>query len=256
MSCRFYWPVSSVPHWPVLGVAQGHVRDFILELGKGFSFLGSQYHLEVGNEDFYLDLLFYHVRLRCYVVIDLKIEDFKPEFAGKMNFYLSAVDDQLRHTDDQPSIGLILCKSRNEMIVEYALRDTQKPMGVSHYRLTAGETLPNNQQRDLPTADELSKEFPLISLLNMRFEIERALSDWARANGFATKRYGFRMLLQKVYNSQLLPPKLATDLMEALGAIRKAAHETDIDAAAAQEAIEVGNRFLAGLRNGPDRSLA
>jgi hypothetical protein len=97
-----------------------------LLLGKGFAFVGSQYHLEVGGQDYYLDLLFYHLRLRCFVVIELKIEDFKPEFAGKMNFYLSAVDDQLRH-----------CKGRNSVIVEYALRDTSKPMGVAQYRLSA-----------------------------------------------------------------------------------------------------------------------
>ena len=103
----------------------------ILELGKGFAFVGSRYRLDVGGQDFYLDLLLYHLRLRCFVVIDLKIEEFKPEFAGKMNFYLSAVDEQLRHPHDGPSIGIILCKSRNELIVEYALRDTAKPMRVS-----------------------------------------------------------------------------------------------------------------------------
>lgn len=89
-----------------------HVRDFMLELGKGFAFVGSQYHLEIGDQDFFLDLLFYHLRLRCYVVIDLKIEEFKPEFAGKMNFYLSAVDDLLRRSEDQPSLGLILSLQR------------------------------------------------------------------------------------------------------------------------------------------------
>jgi predicted nuclease of restriction endonuclease-like (RecB) superfamily len=92
-----------------------HVRDLILELGKGFAFVGSQYHLEVGGQDFFLDLLFYHLRLRCYIVIDLKIEEFKPEFAGKMNFYLSAVDDLLRRSEDQASLGLILCKERNKL---------------------------------------------------------------------------------------------------------------------------------------------
>ena len=94
-----------------------HLRALILELGKGFAFVGSQYHLEVAGQDYYLDLLFYHLRLRCFVVIELKIEDFKPEFAGKMNFYLSAVDDQLRHKDDKPTIGIILCKGRNEVVV-------------------------------------------------------------------------------------------------------------------------------------------
>jgi predicted nuclease of restriction endonuclease-like (RecB) superfamily len=98
-----------------------HLRALVLELGKGFAFVGSQYHLEVGGQDYYLDLLFYHLRLRCFVIIELKIEDFKPEFAGKMNFYLSAVDAQLRHADDAPSIGIILCKGKNEVVVEYAL---------------------------------------------------------------------------------------------------------------------------------------
>jgi predicted nuclease of restriction endonuclease-like (RecB) superfamily len=106
-----------------------HIRKFLLELGVGFAFVGSQYPLEVGGQDFYLDLLFYHFRLRCFVVIELKISEFQPEFAGKMNFYLSAVDDLLRHPDDQPSISIILCKTKNKVIVEYSLRDTNKPMG-------------------------------------------------------------------------------------------------------------------------------
>ena len=108
-----------------------HLRDFILELGKGFAFVGSQYHLEIGGQDYYLDLLFYHLRLRCYVVIDLKMEEFKPEFAGKMTFYLSAIDDLLRHSDDRASIGIILCKDRNAVTVKYALKDTSKPIGVA-----------------------------------------------------------------------------------------------------------------------------
>jgi predicted nuclease of restriction endonuclease-like (RecB) superfamily len=133
-----------------------HLREFLLELGVGFAFVGSQYHLEVGGEDFYIDLLFYHLRLRCYVVIELKICEFQPEFAGKMNFYLSAVDDLLRHPDDRPSIGLILCKTRNRIIVEYALRDTQKPMGVAAYQITA--SLPEHFKGNLPTVEELEVE--------------------------------------------------------------------------------------------------
>jgi predicted nuclease of restriction endonuclease-like (RecB) superfamily len=101
-----------------------HLRALILELGKGFAFVGSQYPLEVGGQDYYLDLLFYHLRLRCFVVVELKIEDFKPEFAGKMNFYLSAVDELVRHESDGPTIGIILCKGKNAVVVEYALRDT------------------------------------------------------------------------------------------------------------------------------------
>jgi predicted nuclease of restriction endonuclease-like (RecB) superfamily len=133
-----------------------HIRSFLLELGVGFAFVGSQYHLEVGGQDFYIDLLFYHLKLRCFVVIDLKMTAFEPEFAGKMNFYLSAVDDLLRHSQDDPSIGLILCKSRNSVIVEYALRDTGKPIGISAYELT--RSLPEGLQGSLPTIEELESE--------------------------------------------------------------------------------------------------
>lgn len=133
-----------------------HLREFLLELGVGFAFVGSQYHLEVGGKDFYIDMLFYHLRLRCYIVVELKISDFRPEFAGKMNFYLSAVDDLLKHSDDGPSIGLILCRTRNRIIVEYALRDTQKPMGVATYQITA--SLPEHFKGSLPTVEELEVE--------------------------------------------------------------------------------------------------
>jgi predicted nuclease of restriction endonuclease-like (RecB) superfamily len=121
-----------------------HLQRFMLELGKGFAFVGSQYHLEVGGQDFYLDLLFYHLKLRCYVVIDLKMGDFQPEYAGKMGFYLAAVDDLLRHPEDRQSIGLVLCKSSNKVIVEYALRDMSKAMGVSNYQIL--EALPTVAQ--------------------------------------------------------------------------------------------------------------
>ncbi len=146
-----------------------HVRALILDLGKGFAFVGSQYHLEVGSQDYYLDLLFHHLRLRCYVVIELKIEDFKPEFAGKTNFYLSAVDDLWRHPDDHPSIGIILCQRHNEVIVEYALRDAAKPMGVARYKLS--ETLPPQLENELPTADESAREAPVLSLIKLRLEL-------------------------------------------------------------------------------------
>src|SRR5580704_14111948 len=162
-----------------------HLRALILELGKGFAFVGIQYHLEVGDQDYYLDLLFYHLRLRCFVVFDLKIEEFKPEFAGKMNFYLSAVDDLLRHNEDQPSIGIILCKERNEIVVEYALRDTTKPMGVAQYRLT--KALPDRFKNELPSAHDLAGEFPLFSLLKLRIEIERILHKRAKNLGLTAK---------------------------------------------------------------------
>ncbi len=133
-----------------------HIRKFLLELGTGFAFVGQQYHLDVGGEAFYIDMLFYHLRLRCFLVIDLKVEPFKPEFAGKMNFYLSAVDDLLRHPDDKPSIGLILCKDRNKVVVEYALRDSRKPVGVAAYRLTA--SLPKHLKGSLPSIEQLEAE--------------------------------------------------------------------------------------------------
>lgn len=127
-----------------------------MELGIGFAFVGSQYRLQVGDEEFSIDLLFYHLKLRAYVVIDLKMRAFEPEFAGKMNFYLSAVSDILRHADDQPSIGLILCKTRDRVVVEYALRDVSKPIGVSEYQLAAA--LPEKLKGTLPTIEELESE--------------------------------------------------------------------------------------------------
>ena len=133
-----------------------HIRKFLLELGVGFAFVGSQYHIQVQGEDFYIDLLFYHLRLRCFVVIDLKMEPFKPEFAGKMNFYLSAVDVQLLHPGDNPSIGIILCKTRKRLIAEYALRNMKAPIGVSEYRLT--RAVPADLKSSLPTIKELEKE--------------------------------------------------------------------------------------------------
>lgn len=133
-----------------------HIEKFILALGAGFAFVGRQYHLEVGNEDFYIDLLFYHLKLRCFVVIELKDKDFKPEYAGKINFYLSAVDDLIKHESDQPSIGLILCKSKNNVLAEYTLRDMSKPIGLAEYRLT--KNLPEKLKTALPTIEELEAE--------------------------------------------------------------------------------------------------
>jgi hypothetical protein len=128
----------------------------LLELGVGFAFVGSQHRLEVGGSDFFLDLLFYHLKLRCFFVIDLKAKAFEPEFAGKMNFYLAAVDDQLRHSTDQPSIGLIICKTKNRIVAEYALRNSKTPIGISEYKLA--ESLPAALQGTLPTIEQLEKE--------------------------------------------------------------------------------------------------
>lgn len=133
-----------------------NIRKFLLELGVGFAFVGSQYHLEIGGQDLYIDLLFYHLKLRSFVVIDLKMTEFKPEYAGKMNFYLSAADDLIRHEQDEPSIGLILCKSKNGIVAEYGLRDINKPIGISEMRWL--EKLPENLKGNLPTIEEIEAE--------------------------------------------------------------------------------------------------
>lgn len=132
------------------------LERFLLELGQGFAFVGRQFHLEVGEDDFYVDLLFYHLKLRCFVVIDLKKGAFKPEYAGKMNFYLAVVDDKLRHVTDEPTIGLILCQDRKHIVAEYALRNATMPIGISKYELT--RALPKSLQSALPTVEEIEAE--------------------------------------------------------------------------------------------------
>jgi len=135
------------------------VQKLLLEMGAGFAFVGRQVHVEVGGEDFYLDLLFYHLRLRCFVVVDLKMKPFEPEFTGKMNFYLSAVDDQMRHEHDAPTIGLLLCKdAKNRLKVEYALRDVKKPIGVAQWQTRLVESLPKNLRGSLPTIADIERE--------------------------------------------------------------------------------------------------
>lgn len=133
-----------------------NVSKFLLELGKGFAFLGKQYHLEVAEQDYYLDLLFYHITLKCYVVIELKNTKFIPEYAGKLNFYLSAVDDALKQESDKPSIGILLCRDKNNVEVEFSLRGMSQPMGVSEFNLT--EVLPDDLKSSLPTIEEIEKE--------------------------------------------------------------------------------------------------
>jgi len=133
-----------------------HVEKFLLELGQGFAFVGRQYHLDVGEDDFYIDLLFYHLRLRCFVVVDLKKGPFKAEYAGKMNFYCNVVDDRLRHPTDQPTVGLILCQDQNRLVAEYALKGVQKAIGVSEYRLT--RALPAKLKSSLPSIAEIEAE--------------------------------------------------------------------------------------------------
>ncbi len=142
-----------------------NITKFLLELGKGFAYVGKQYHLEIANQDYYLDLLFYHIELKCYVVIELKNRKFIPEFAGKLNFYISAVDTLLKKVNDNPTIGILLCRDKNNIEVEFALRDINKPIGVSEFELT--EVLPDNLKSSLPTIEEIEEE------LNIYKDIEK-----------------------------------------------------------------------------------
>jgi hypothetical protein len=141
-----------------------HIQKFLLELGQGFAFVSRQYHFEIGNQDFYIDLLFYHFKLRCFIVVELKNTAFMPEYAGKLNFYLSAIDDLLRSEGDQPTIGLLLCKSKNNYVAEYALRDIKKPMGVASYETKLVESLPTNLRGSLPSIEEIEAELAKTSL--------------------------------------------------------------------------------------------
>jgi hypothetical protein len=133
-----------------------HLEKFLLELGQGFAFVGRQYRITVGEDDFYIDLFFYHLRLRAFVVIDLKTGPFKPEYAGKLNFYCNVVNDQLRHEHDHPTIGLILCQTKDNVLAEYALSGIDKPIGVASYELT--RALPKSLQSALPTVEQIEAE--------------------------------------------------------------------------------------------------
>jgi len=133
-----------------------HVTQFLMELGAGFAYMGKQVPIKVGERDFYLDLLFYHTKLHCHVVIELKITDFEPEHAGKLNFYIKAVDEQLRGPNDEPTIGILLCKNKDSLVAEYALSDINKPIGVSEYQLT--QSLPDNLKPNLPSIEEIEAE--------------------------------------------------------------------------------------------------
>jgi predicted nuclease of restriction endonuclease-like (RecB) superfamily len=136
-----------------------HVQRFLLELGAGFAFVGRQVPLEVGGEDFYIDLLFYHLKLRCFVVVELKAVPFKPEFVGKLNFYLSAADSILRHPQDNGTIGLLLVKQKDRVMVDYALRGYDKPMGISQWETPLTHSLPKELKTSLPTIEQIEKEF-------------------------------------------------------------------------------------------------
>lgn len=133
-----------------------NITKFLLELGSGFAFVGRQYKLIVGGDEFRIDLLFYHIKLKCYVVVELKATEFKPEFAGKLSFYTSAVDGEIKDIDDNPTIGILICKSKNDIVVEYALKDINKPLGISEYELT--EVLPKKYQSSLPSIEEIEAQ--------------------------------------------------------------------------------------------------
>ena len=136
-----------------------HITRFLLELGAGFAFVGRQYRLEVAGDEFFIDLLFYHVRLKCYVVVELKAGAFKPEHAGQLNFYLSAVDAQVKAPDDKPTIGLLLCKEKNRLVAEYALSGIERPIGVANYELV--RALPEPLDTSLPSIEEIEAELAL-----------------------------------------------------------------------------------------------
>lgn len=135
-----------------------NIEKLILELGQGFAFIGRQYHLEIAGDDYYLDMLFYHIKMRAFCVVELKSTDFKPEYAGKMNFYLAAVDDQLKHPTDNPSIGMIICRTKNDLKVEYALKRVLMPMSVSEYEVKIQDSLPKELQGTLPTAKQIEEK--------------------------------------------------------------------------------------------------
>jgi hypothetical protein len=132
------------------------MTKFLLELGAGFAFVGRQVHLEVGGDDFFIDLLFYHLKLHCYVVIELKAVPFKPEHTGQLSFYLAAVDGQVKAPEDNPTIGILLCKSKNKVVAEYALRNTKGPIGVAEYKLV--EALPKDLEANLPSVEQIERE--------------------------------------------------------------------------------------------------
>ena len=149
-----------------------HITRFLLELGNGFAFVGRQYRLEVNGDEFFIDLLFYHTRLKCYVVVELKATAFKPEHAGQLNFYLAAIDAQVKALDDHPTIGLLLCKTQNRLVAEYALSGIDKPIGIAEYELV--RALPEPLVTNLPTVEELENE----------------LSDWQEARDELSRNSG------------------------------------------------------------------
>jgi predicted nuclease of restriction endonuclease-like (RecB) superfamily len=146
-----------------------HIRDFLLQLGNGFAFLGNQYKIEVGEEEFFIDLLFYHTQLRCYVVFELKADKFKPEYAGKLGFYITSINKQIKHENDNSTIGVLLCKKANKVVVEYALNDHKQPIGVAEY--TMG--LPQEYKNLLPTPEEFQHLLDTLEISEITTDIKR-----------------------------------------------------------------------------------
>jgi hypothetical protein len=211
------------------------LSSLILGLGKGLALVGARYLLEVDGQDRHVDLLYYHLRLRRFVVVELEIEAYRTEFADKMNSYLSAADEQLRHPDDQHSIGIIVCKGRSKTVVEYALRDLNRAIGASHHRVSS--VLPKQLRRDLPT----------ISVVQLRIEIERALNDFTAAHGLLPKRpKSISTVLRELTERGLSPP--STDrFLDALRVMNEAVHGFSVNAMAVAEAVSVGTAFLEEL---------
>ena len=221
-----------------------HLRSFLLELGKGFAFVGSQYPVAVGDQEYFIDLLFYHLGLRCFIVIELKVEGFRPEFAGKMNFYLSAVDDRLRHADDRPSIGIILCGSRSEIVVEYALRDSSKPMGVAQYRLSPA--LPEHPQHGPPIAEDLEREFLSMAALELRDEVEHTLRDVAASYDIpAARPTAPSSLLRKLKRLGKAPQ--STKRFLKAWEVMQTADAFEVEPAVTADAVRISHQFLAEL---------
>ena len=178
-------------------------------------------------------------------MIDLKIEEFKPEFAGKMNFYLSAVDDLLRRSEDQPSLSLILCKERNKLVVEYALRDMSKPMGVAEYRLT--QALPERLKSELPTNEDLAEELPLLDLLTLRIQLERRLAELAKAHGLEWERESIGMLVTNLHLGELIPTEMLHSIMVLSETLNRAVHGEKMTTEEAQRSLETGKVVLKKL---------
>lgn len=145
-----------------------HIQNFLLELGTGFAFIGRQYPITVGSKEFFIDMLFYHIELRCFIIIELKAEEFDPRNIGQINLYLSAVDSSLKHPDDQPTIGLLLCKSKDNYVAEYALRDINKPIGISSYTTKLIESLPKELKNKLPSIAEIERELQKVKPRRMQ----------------------------------------------------------------------------------------